>query len=37
MANISAQHVKPVTSGFVGLLVLAALGIGVLNHFANKR
>lgn len=36
MANISPQHIVPVTCGSVALLVVAALGIAVLNRFANK-
>lgn len=35
MANVSPQHVQPLTMGFVGLLVLALLGIGLLNKAAN--
>lgn len=37
MATISTNHVKPLTSGFVVLLVASAIGIGILNHLANKR
>jgi hypothetical protein len=37
MAQISAQHVKPLTAGFVALLVLATIGIGVLNVAANRK
>jgi len=36
MAQVSPQHVQPLTMGFVGLLVFALLGLGVLNHVANK-
>jgi hypothetical protein len=36
MANISPQHVQPLTMGFVGLLVLSLLGLGALNKLANK-
>ena len=36
MANVSPEHVPILTSGFVGLLVFALLGIAGLNYFANK-
>lgn len=36
-AQISPQHVAPLTSGFVALLVLGVVGIGVLNKVANRR
>ncbi len=36
MAQISPQHVQPLTTGFVTLLVGALLGIAVLNHIANR-
>lgn len=35
MANISPQHVKPLTAGFVGLLVGTLILIDVLNRAAN--
>lgn len=35
MAQISPQHVTPLAMGFIGLLVFAILGIGVLNYTAN--
>lgn len=37
MAQISTQHVAPLTSGFVGLLVLGLIGIGILNAAANRK
>ena len=37
MANVSSQHLSPLTMGFVGVLVFAILGIGIVNHLANKR
>lgn len=37
MAQLQQNHVKPITSGFVGLLVLAVVGIGILNAAANRR
>lgn len=36
MANISPQHVQPLTMGFVGLLVLTVVSLAALNHLANK-
>lgn len=36
MAQITQQHVPILTSGFVGLLVLAIIGLGVMNYVANK-
>lgn len=36
MANISPQHVQPLTIGFVGLLVFGAVMLGVLNKTANR-
>lgn len=36
MAQVTAQHVPVLTSGFVALLVGTILAIGALNHFANK-
>jgi hypothetical protein len=35
MAQVSPQHVQPLTMGFVGLLLLAVFGIAALNKFAN--
>lgn len=32
MAQISPQHVQPLTAGLVGLLVLGLFGIFALNH-----
>lgn len=36
MAQISPQHVQPLTMGFVALLVGSLFGIAILNHVANK-
>jgi len=36
MAQISPQHVQPLTMGFVGLLVFSLIGIGALNKWSNK-
>lgn len=36
MANISTEHVQPLTMGFVGLLVFALVGIGIINCVANR-
>lgn len=36
MAQISQEHVAPLTSGFVALLVLAVISFGVLNKLANR-
>lgn len=36
MAQVSQQHVQPLTMGFVGLLVLALGGIALLNKAANR-
>lgn len=36
MAQVSSQHVQPLTMGFVALLVLAIGGLAVLNHAANR-
>lgn len=35
-AQVSPQHVAPLTSGIVGLLLLSILGICALNRLANK-
>lgn len=35
-ANVSANHVKPLTAGVAGLLLLSVLGICALNKLANK-
>lgn len=35
-AQVSPQHVAPLTSAVVGLLALGLIGICVLNRFANK-
>jgi hypothetical protein len=35
-AQVSPQHVAPLTSGVVGLLLLAVISIGLLNRIANK-
>lgn len=36
MAQISPQHVQPLTMGFVGLLVGSLLVLGALNKLANR-
>lgn len=36
MAQVSTQHVQPLTMGFVGLLILSIGMIAVLNRAANK-
>jgi len=36
MAQISEQHIQPLTMGFVALLVLAIGGLAVLNKAANR-
>lgn len=36
MAQISPQHVQPLTMGFVGLLVGSLLALGALNKLANR-
>lgn len=36
MATVSQEHVTPLTTGFVGALVIAVLGIGIVNYLANK-
>jgi|HubBroStandDraft_2_1064218.scaffolds.fasta_scaffold199757_2 hypothetical protein len=36
MAQVSPEHVQPLTTGFVVLLVASLLGIAALNHFADK-
>ena len=36
MAQVTPQHVPVLTAGFVGLIVLAIIGIGVMNYAANK-
>jgi hypothetical protein len=36
VAQVDAQHIPVLTSGFVGLLVLSLLGIAALNWAANK-
>lgn len=35
-AQISPQHVKPLTAGFAALLLLSVFGICALNKLANK-
>jgi hypothetical protein len=35
MANISPQHIQPLTAGFVGLLVGSLVVIALLNYAAN--
>lgn len=37
MATVQNQHVQPITSGFVALLVFAVIGMGFLNKAANRR
>jgi hypothetical protein len=36
MAQISSDHVQPLTMGFVGLVVFALVGIGIVNCIANR-
>lgn len=36
MAQISEQHIQPLTMGFAGLLLLSILGLAVLNKAANR-
>lgn len=36
MAQVSQQHVAPLSSGFVALTLLALFGIAILNHFADR-
>jgi hypothetical protein len=35
MAQVNAEHVQPLTIGFVTLLIASLLGIAALNHFAD--
>jgi len=35
MAQVSPEHVTPLTQGFVILLIASLLGIAALNHFAD--
>ena len=37
MAQVSPEHVTPLTIGWVVLLVASLLGISALNHIANKQ
>jgi hypothetical protein len=36
MAQVSPEHVQPLTTGFATLLVGSVLLIAVLNHYSNK-
>lgn len=36
MATISSNHTKPLTAGFVSLLVVSLIALSVLNHAANR-
>lgn len=36
MAQVSQQHVNPLTMAFVGALTLSLLALGVLNYLADK-
>jgi len=36
MAQISPEHVQPLTIGWVTLLVASLLGIAALNHYADR-
>lgn len=36
MAQVSPEHIQPLTTGFVTLLVGSILLIAALNHYANK-
>jgi hypothetical protein len=35
MAQVSSEHVGPLTVGWVTLLVISLFGIAALNHFAD--
>jgi undecaprenyl pyrophosphate phosphatase UppP len=35
MAQVSQEHIQPLTVGFVTLLVVSLMGIAALNHFAD--
>ncbi len=36
MAQVSPEHVQPLTTGFVTLLVVSIGIIALLNHYSNK-
>ena len=36
MAQVDADHLAPLTIGWVVLLVGTLLALGALNHYANK-
>jgi hypothetical protein len=36
MATVDSQHVPILTAGFVGVLLLALVGIAALNYAANR-
>jgi hypothetical protein len=36
MAQVSPQHVQPLTMGFVALLVGTLLALAAVNHYANR-
>lgn len=36
MATVDGQHVPVLTAGFVGLLLMALIGIAALNYAANR-
>ena len=36
MAQVSQQHIAPLTGAFVGALGLSLLLLGVLNYLADK-
>jgi hypothetical protein len=36
MAQVSPQHIQPLTAGFVALLVGTTLALMALNKYANR-
>jgi hypothetical protein len=36
MAQISAEHVGPLSMGFVAVVVFAIVGMGIVNYLADK-
>lgn len=36
MAQVDPQHIPVLTAGFVGLLLIALVGIAALNYAANR-
>lgn len=37
MATVSPEHVQPLSSAFIGTILIALLGIGILNYLADRR